>query len=257
MTTAKKQVAQVAEKILAKYPKGLTWAELLPKATKELLGTDIPFNTIWGNLSRLPENHPTKFIRKRTPGERDKYLLASPGQKAKPRRASSPPKHREEDFYEPFAKYLMNGFSEDYPPECTKAIPLGGNSFGKKWGTPDVIGIFLSTRLDAVKFSPEVVSAEIKLNANDLITGFGQACAYRQFSHKTYLVVPEPGGEDAARLESLCRVFGIGLVYFNPDAKPEEADFRVKLPAQKHSPDMFYVNQNIEGVIATDLGLDH
>ncbi len=41
----------------------------------------------------------------------------------------------EEDFYQPFADYLVKELEE-----CTSAIALGGNIFRDKWGTPDVIG---------------------------------------------------------------------------------------------------------------------
>jgi len=42
---------------------------------------------------------------------------------------------KEEGFYKPFADWLVNEVEE-----CTRAIPLGGNLFRDKWGTPDVIG---------------------------------------------------------------------------------------------------------------------
>ncbi len=42
---------------------------------------------------------------------------------------------KEEDFYKPFADWLVKEVEE-----CTRAIPLGGNRFRDKWGTPDVIG---------------------------------------------------------------------------------------------------------------------
>ena len=43
---------------------------------------------------------------------------------------------------------------------CTRAIPLGGNLFRDKWGTPDVIGKRESRISDIVKMPTEIVSAE-------------------------------------------------------------------------------------------------
>ena len=44
---------------------------------------------------------------------------------------------QEEDFYEPFADWLKVDLGE-----CSEAVALGGNYLGKKWGTPDVIGVY-------------------------------------------------------------------------------------------------------------------
>ncbi len=43
---------------------------------------------------------------------------------------------------------------------------------------------------DPVPFPLELVSAEIKIDASQSVTAFGQACAYRLFSHKVYIVMP-------------------------------------------------------------------
>ena len=59
--------------------------------------------------------------------------------------------------------------------ECTKAIPLGGNRFGGRWGPPDVIGKRESKKSDILKAPVEIVSAEIKLETSQLVTAFGQA----------------------------------------------------------------------------------
>jgi len=113
---------------------------------------------------------------------------------------SSPKKIKNEDFYKSFADYLQNDLEE-----CTNAIPLGGNKFRDKWGTPDVIGKRESKRSDIIQAPVEIVSAEIKTDAVQLITAFGQACSYRLFSHKSYLVIPELSAQDeVARLDSLC-----------------------------------------------------
>lgn len=73
----------------------------------------------------------------------------------------------------PFADWLVNDLED-----CTKAIPLGGNIFKDKRGTPDIIGKRESKSSDILKMSTEIVSAEIKLGISQLVIAFGQACAY-------------------------------------------------------------------------------
>ncbi len=126
--------------------------------------------------------------------------------------------------------------------ECTKAKPVGNALFAKKWGTPDVMGIRQQEPGAFIPLPTEIVSAEIKLNANELITAFGQACAYRLFSHKSYVVVPYMSQkEDLERVDALSRLFGIGLITFDPrDA--DDPKFSIRARAAKNDPDMLYVN---------------
>ena len=146
-------------------------------------------------------------------------------------------KHYEKDFYQSFADYLKNNLEE-----CSEAIALGGNIFGDKWGTPDVLGI--NKFPDRKVFKPliEIVSAEIKTDTNNLVTAFGQACAYKLFSHKVYLVIPKEAEKDVARIESLCLRFGIGLILFDRE-NPENPKFEIRTRAIKQEPDYFYVNE--------------
>ncbi len=145
---------------------------------------------------------------------------------------------KEEDFYKPFADWLVKEVEE-----CTRAIPLGGNRFRDKWGTPDVIGKRESRISDIVKMPTEIISAEIKTDSKNLITAFGQACSYKLFSHKSYIVVPKNSTqEDLSRLDALCLIFGIGLVLFD-NQNPKEPKFDVRVRPLKHEPDMFYVNK--------------
>jgi hypothetical protein len=149
----------------------------------------------------------------------------------------------EEDFYGAFADWIKNELEE-----CTKAITLGGNRFKDKWGTPDVVGVRAPRRSDILQLPAEIVSAEIKLDTSSLITAFGQACSYRLFSHKVYLVVPNSASEaDMARLDALCRLYGIGLILFDAE-KPKDPGFEIRVRATKHEPDMFYVNKNLKAV---------
>jgi hypothetical protein len=147
----------------------------------------------------------------------------------------------ESDFYGPFAQWLKNELGE-----VTEVAPFGGASLRSKWGTPDVIGVYRSRARDLVKFNPEIVSAEIKINPQEPVVAFGQAIAYRLFSSKTYIAMPNSMTEtDLDRLESLCMLFGVGLVLFDGLNK-EEPKFLIRVRAQRFSPDMFYVNEFAE-----------
>lgn len=91
----------------------------------------------------------------------------------------------------------------------------------------------------------EIVSAEIKTDPQQSITAFGQAVAYRLFSAKSYIAMTSAiSDEDQSRLESLCMLFGIGLVIFSLD--PKSPDFKISVRAQRLLPDMFYVNEFAE-----------
>ncbi|GBD34325.1 hypothetical protein HRbin35_00035 [bacterium HR35] len=151
-------------------------------------------------------------------------------------------------FYQYFADYLMNELEE-----CTKAIPLGGSRFQDKWGTPDVLGIYKISETEPIRPLPEIISAEIKIDTNQLITAFGQACAYKLFSHKVYLVIPKNASPlDLGRLESLCLRFGIGLITFDRN-NSENPDFRIITRAVKSEPDYFYVNEYLKRLDKKDL----
>ena len=52
---------------------------------------------------------------------------------------------------------------------------------------------------------------------------------------------PTLAQEDLGRLESLCMLFGVGLVLFDLDK--DNARFAIRMRAQRFSPDMFYVNE--------------
>lgn len=165
-------------------PEGLRYSEL----KKEILVRDktINGNTINGSIWNLDVIFPNE-VYKADHGlfrllKFKQDVLTQPAEtfvaKKKSSVASQP--ISESDFYSPFADWLKNE-----PEECTIAIPLGGNVFRDKWGTPDVIGIRESKRSDIIQFPTEVVSVEIKTDSAGLITAFGQACSYKIFSHKS------------------------------------------------------------------------
>jgi hypothetical protein len=127
--------------------------------------------------------------------------------------------------------------------ECTKAIPVGGNLFKDKWGTPDVIGIREPRPSDIIRPPTEIVAAEVKLDVNGLITAFGQACAYKLFAHRSYIVVPNSSSDDdRSRLDALASIFGIGLILFSV-VDPSNPQFTIRVRAARHEPDIFYANR--------------
>jgi len=89
---------------------------------------------------------------------------------------------------------------------------LGGGGLKSKWGTPDVVGFYKPLASNPIKFSLEIVSAEIKIDPQAPVAAFGHMVAYRLFSTKTYIAMPTTlTEEDQSRLESLCMLFGAGL----------------------------------------------
>ena len=230
----KASITQKALEALKKHPDGLKYSELV-----RLLATEMPgvkpknfTNAIWNLDTRLPNEvyKPSRGLFRHV-SFRGAPDITPP----------QPTQVREEAFYQPFADWLVNEIEE-----CTKAIPLGGNRFRDKWGTPDVIGQREPKRSDIYQTPIEIVSAEIKIDSNQLITAFGQACSYMLFSHKSYLVIPNISSkEDRDRLDSLCLLFGVGLILFDPQS-PDDPHFDIRARPRKHEPDMFFVNKYIK-----------
>ncbi|EGF92755.1 hypothetical protein ABI_11920 [Asticcacaulis biprosthecium C19] len=154
----------------------------------------------------------------------------------------------EQDFYRSFAEWLEEN------DEATVASALGGASLGGKWGTPDVIGVLKPRAQDIFKFEPQIVTAEIKVVPNQPVIAFGQAVAYRLFSHKSYIVVPNStNSDDMSRLKSLCSIHGVGLVTFA--LNKYQPNYSVIVLASVAAPDMFYVNSMLERLKASEPGL--
>lgn len=114
-----------------------------------------------------------------------------------------------------------------------------------------LIGVYKPQAANLIKFPPELVSAEIKVDPQQPIVAFGQAIAYRLFSHKTYIAMPSSLSEgDQSRLEALCMLFGLGLVMFDPN--PKAPNYSIRVRAQRFTPDMFYVNDFADRLRAHD-----
>jgi hypothetical protein len=236
------QLRDKAVEILSHEKEGIRYANLMRAIEKAF--PEVNHNTITGSLYNLDATRP-KAVYKPDRGLFRHTQFKEDGLEQDIEIAELP-EHRtvsEGAFYDSFADWIKNELEE-----CTKAIPLGGNKFKDKWGTPDVIGLRSPKPSDIVKMPMEIVSAEIKLDSNALITAFGQACSYKLFSHKVYLVIPKQSSEsDSTRLDALCRIFGIGLILFDA-GNPDLPNYEIRVRATKNEPDMFYVNKNIKTV---------
>jgi hypothetical protein len=226
------QIQERAKQIVQESATGIRYSDLVRRLCEE--HPETPKNTIQGSVWDLDTRFPD-LIHKPSRG------LFVPLKKSD---VSSVPVTepiklpKEEEFYAPFADWLKNELDE-----VTVAEPIGGAGFQKKWGTPDVVGVDKPLASHRIKFDLEIVSAEIKVNPDQPVVAFGQAVAYRLFSSKSYVVMPNSiSPEDYGRLEALCMLFGIGLVVFNPN-DVKEPDFSIRVRAQRFSPDMFYVNE--------------
>lgn len=238
--TSTEKVIQKAVELVEAVPVGKRYSELVSEISTVF--SDIPVNTVHGSLHKFRTELPSTIYQpSRGLYRAVKYREEGEKQDSEVSRRPRSEKIREEDFYAAFGDWLINELEE-----CTKAISVGGNRFKDKWGTPDVVGVREAKRSDIIKPPTEIVSAEIKLDPANLITAFGQACSYRLFSHKSYIVVPDNSSEDdIARLDALSRIFGVGLVIFNP-LDPKNPNFQIRSRAAREEPDMFYVNKYLK-----------
>jgi len=194
MPTRRELIQSKAIEILRNNSQGVRYSRLVNDIKASF--PEIPVNTIHGTVWNLDATKPNEVYKAgrglfRHTSFKDTQIVSEESV------AQPTSEINEEDFYQSFADYLVNDLEE-----CTKAKPLGGNVFRDRWGTPDVIGIEESKRSDIVKHEIVIVSAEIKTDTSGLITAFGQACAYKTFSHKTYIVIPKNSSEeDKSRLE--------------------------------------------------------
>ncbi len=234
--TLSEVVKSKAIDFLKQNPDGLHWSELLRRIKKVIEKDYKQFSdsAVAAALIRIYDKNPDDIFYKPTRGL---WCLSEFRPKVSGPQITPIGKDKSR-FYAPFADWLTHELED-----VTRAITIGGNLFKDRWGTPDVVGKRESKHTDIVKGVTEIVSAEIKTDTREIITAFGQACAYLLFSHKSYLVVPrQTPDEEISRLDSLCQIFGIGLVTFDT-ASPETPDFRILTRAVRHEPDLFYTNK--------------
>jgi hypothetical protein len=231
------QIRELARKIVASNKGGIKYSNL-----EEQIATpnpETPKNTINGSIWDLHLRFPQE-ISKPSRGLFVPVGASTPNSVAVEEVPAVNTKYKEEDFYEPFAEWLKSDLDE-----VTDSAALGGASMGKKWGTPDVVGVYKPLASNLIKFAIEIVSAEIKIDPGQPVVAFGQAIAYRLFSTKTYIGMPiNMSLEDLSRLEALCMLFGVGLVLF--ELRSDKPNFQIRVRAQKFTPDMFYVNEFAE-----------
>jgi hypothetical protein len=230
------QIRDKARHIVANNKGGIRYSDLIGQIESE--NPETPNNTIQGSVWDLHIRYPQE-ISKPSRG----LFVPTDGTVASTimlEKELETLKIKEDDFYESLASWLKNDLDE-----VTDSASLGGAAMVKKWGTPDVVGVYKPLASNLIKFPIEIVSAEVKTDPSQPVVAFGQAIAYRLFSTKTYIAMPTSMTlEDQSRLEALCILFGVGLVLFDLDAK--KPNFQIRVRAQKFTPDMFYVNEFAE-----------
>lgn len=236
MSTRKEQITVKAIELIKVVPNGLRYSDLVRKLQESCSG--VPVNTIHGTIWNLDARLPKEIYKPARGLFRHVVYKDSQEVEEKYETLVKGGPVREEDFYQPFADYLVEELEE-----CTKAIVLGGSKFKDKWGTPDVLGIRKPRESDIIRPATEIVSAELKIDTKDLVTAFGQACSYKLFSHKSYLVIPKRSPEEEkSRIEALSLIFGIGLIWLDV-ATNKAPEFEIRVRPIKQEPDMFYVNK--------------
>jgi|APLak6261695196_1056220.scaffolds.fasta_scaffold02129_2 hypothetical protein len=234
--TIREKIIALSIQALSEAPSGLRFAEI-KRYVKTNLDPSIKQTNIPANLVKLVEFSNGEI----TKVDKGLYQLTVNFNKPVNEEIIPSPlvkKITEQDFYQSFADWLISELED-----CTKAEVVGGATFGDKWATPDVIGVLKSKPSDIFRFEPEIVAAEIKISGGEsLVTALGQACSYRLFAHRSYIVVPKQANKsDLDRLDSLCLLFGIGLVIFDVQ-NPDNPEYAIKTRALTHKPDMFYLN---------------
>ena len=149
------------------------------------------------------------------------------------REAERESRKKESEWYQPVADELVNmGI-------CTSAVRVGDGLNGAKWTNPDVVGLIkpgLHTRGYGFPVQ-QLVAVEIKraIDLNSLLVGFAEACAYLEFAHISWLVVPRRNNVPIGRLERLCLIHGLGLAYAYEDNKDGEYDFSLDISVHPRS----------------------
>ena len=146
MVSKKQLVYNGVIKILEKAPKGLRFSEI-KRQLKELFGDKIKETTLTNYLVQLRRDIEEGKVSEIVIPDKGVYIHRQFYGGLEKRK---PAKVREEEFYPSFANFLVNDLME-----CTTAIPLGGNLFQDKWGTPDVIGVYKFSEIDPIKPPPK------------------------------------------------------------------------------------------------------
>ncbi len=224
------QIREKARQIVANNKGGIKYGDIVDQVL--VLSPETPKNTINGSVWDLHIRYPQE-ITKPSRGLFVPITGIPPSAERPLEPAAESPKFSEDVFYEAFAEWLKNDLDE-----VTDAAAMGGAAMGKKWGTPDVVGIYKPLASNLIKFPIEIVSAEIKIDPGQPVVAFGQAIAYRLFSTKTYIAMPTSMTlEDQSRLEALCMLFGVGFVLF--ETIPDKPRFQIRFAHRSSRPIYF------------------
>lgn len=124
------EIYRVALQVIEEKQNGIRYSDLHREIMNRL--REASPNTIHGTLLRLRRNILEGKEKNVSMPERGLFVWSS--QRTSEQASQHATRNfREEDFYKPFASYLVEELGE-----CTKAVVLGGNIFQDKWGTPDV-----------------------------------------------------------------------------------------------------------------------
>lgn len=229
-----RDVTEAALAIIQQSPRGIRFGEI--HARIHALSPETPVPVVSASIAGIERRHPELV----TKPERGLYLPAAgalDSAVAGPSDAASSGSLRESDLYPSLADWLTNDLEEVH-----QAVALGGSGLGGKWGTPDVVGVSRPIAGDVIRFLPEIVSCEVKIDANQTVVAFGQAVSYRLFSNRVYLVLPDSiSVRELSRIEALCQLFGLGLVTFT--GAGQAPCYVARRPAQSLTPDMYYANR--------------
>jgi len=241
-----KQIRDLAKEIVATTPGGIRYSALVERISEQ--SPETPKNTIHGAVWNLDASFPKEIAKP----SRGLFTAIQSGTEAvvvgTTEQITAGVKIKESDFYEPFAELLKNDLGD-----VIEVVELGGAGLKSKCATPDVVDVYKPLAKDHIKFDIEIVSAEVKIDPQAPVVAFGQAVAYRLFSTKTYIAMPKAmTEEDKDRLESLCMLYGVGLVLF--DLNKDKPDFEIRMRAQRFSPDMSYVNEFADRLKSHDPG---
>lgn len=235
-----KRIREKAYEIINERRYGIRYSELVDKLQRE--NPTFNPNTIYAQVSDLRnhkdyKNKLAQINRIYITTENEKNINSSDNSAEEPEIDRKTP--REEEFYKKFADFLRDDLGE-----CNVAKPYGNSKNALKWGTPDVVGYSDIKMTSSFKRDPELVAGELKAvtKSADLITAFGQAAAYLLFCHRSYIAVPQSSKpDDLNRLESLCILFGIGLLLFD-NKDPSKVQFKIRNRSQRHEPDIVQLN---------------
>lgn len=126
MATIGERIVEKAFQVLDGIPEGVRYSELVRRIIE--IENSFKPNTVHGNVWNLDERFPDRVYKpSRGLFRLTKYRGAETDQLKEELIPKQAKRIKEEEFYEPFADWLVNEMEE-----CTKAISLGGNRFRDK-----------------------------------------------------------------------------------------------------------------------------